>query len=48
MILDESSFDITAAPGVKVPSGYGDHFRSFDGRERKLVVEGVGGPSWFT
>ena len=48
LLHDESSFDITAAPGVKVPSGYGDHFRSFDGRERKLVVEGVGGPSWFT
>lgn len=48
LLHDESSFDITAAPGVRVPSGYGDHFRSFDGRERKLVVEGVGGPSWFT
>ncbi len=48
LLHDEFSFDITAAPGVKVPSGYGDHFRSFDGRERKLVVEGVGGPSWFT
>jgi hypothetical protein len=48
LLHDESSFDITVAPGVKVPSGYGDHFRSFDGKERKLVVEGVGGPSWFT
>jgi Sulfatase len=48
LLHDESSFDITAAPGVVVPSGYRDHFRSFDGNERKLRVEGVGGPSWFT
>ena len=33
---------------MKVPSGYQKHFRSFDGRSRKLVVEGAGGPSWFT
>jgi hypothetical protein len=48
LLHDESSFDITAAPGVAVPSGYRDHFRSFDGKERRLLVEGVGGPSWFT
>jgi hypothetical protein len=48
LLHDESSFDITAASGVKVPSGYRDHFRSFDGKERQLLVEGVGGPSWFT
>jgi hypothetical protein len=48
LLHDESSFDITAAPGIKVPSGYRSHFQSFDGRARKLVVEGVGGPSWFT
>ena len=48
LLHDESSFDITAAPGIKVPSGYRDHFRSFDGKARKFVVEGVGGPSWFT
>jgi len=48
LLHDESSFDITVAPGVKVPSGYRRHFQSFDGKERKLVVEGVGGPSWFT
>ena len=48
LLHDESSFDITAAPGIKVPGGYQDHFRSFDGKARKLVVEGVGGPSWFT
>jgi Sulfatase len=48
LLHDESSFDITLAPGIAVPSGYHDHFRSFDGRERKLRVEGVGGPSWFT
>jgi len=48
LLHDESSFDITAAPGIKVPSGYGNHFQSFDGKARKLVVEGAGGPSWFT
>lgn len=48
LLHDESSFDITVAPGMKVPSGYENHFRSFDGKARKLVVEGAGGPSWFT
>ena len=31
-----------------MPAGYNSHFQSFDGKARKLVVEGVGGPSWFT
>ena len=48
LLHDESSFDITAAPGIKVQPGYDRHFQSFDGKARKLVVEGVGGPSWFT
>jgi len=48
LLHDESSFDITAAPGIKVPPGYHRHFRSFDGAARKLLVEGAGGPSWFT
>lgn len=48
MIHDESSFDIRIAQGVKVPAGYGDHFRSYDGKARSFVVEGNGGPSWFT
>ena len=48
LLHDESSFDITVAPGIKVPPGYQNHFRSFDGTARKLVVEGAGGPSWFT
>jgi hypothetical protein len=48
LLHDESSFDITVAPGIKVPPGYHEHFRSFDGTARKLVVEGAGGPSWFT
>ena len=48
LIHDESSFDIRVAPGIKVPSGYGAHFKSFDGKERNFVVEGAGGPSWFT
>jgi Sulfatase len=48
LIHDESSFDIRVAPGIKVPSGYGSHFLSFDGKERNFIVEGAGGPSWFT
>jgi hypothetical protein len=48
LLHDESSFDITAAPGMKVPADYHRHFQSFDGKARRLVVEGAGGPSWFT
>jgi hypothetical protein len=48
LLHDESNFDITAIPGVNVPPGYQNHFRSFDGKTRKLIVEGNGGPSWFT
>jgi hypothetical protein len=48
LIHDESSFDIRMAPGIKVPAGYGAHFKSFDGKERNFLVEGNGGPSWFT
>jgi hypothetical protein len=48
MVHDESSFDIRVAPGIKVPAGYGSHFRSFDGKTRHFVVEGAGGPSWYT
>ena len=46
MIHDESSFDIRQASGVKVPPGYGSHFKSFDGRERKFMAESSGGASW--
>lgn len=46
MIHDESSFDIRQAAGVKVPPGYGAHFRSFDGKERKFLAESSGGASW--
>jgi len=48
LILDESSFDISAVPGVKVPPDYRRHFRSFDGKERSLLIEGAGGPTWYT
>lgn len=47
MVLDESSFDITAAPGIRVPPGYRQHFRSFDGKSRSFVVEASGGPTWY-
>jgi len=48
MVLDESSFDITAAPGIRVPPHYREHFHSFDDKERAFVVEGTGGPTWYT
>ena len=48
MVHDESSFDIRQASGIKVPKGYGSHFKSFDGKERKFLAESNGGPSWFT
>ena len=48
LVHDESSFDIRVAPGLKLPPGYGSYFRSFDGKERKFIVEGNGGPSWYT
>ena len=48
MVFDESSFDIRAIPEVKIPPGYGAHFKSSDGRQRSLIVEGAGGPSAFT
>jgi hypothetical protein len=48
MVHDESSFDISAVPGIRVPPDYRRHFESFDGRIRSFTVEGVGGPSWYT
>lgn len=48
MIHDKSSFDIREAAGIKVPKGYGSHFKSFDGKERRFLAESNGGPSWFT
>jgi hypothetical protein len=48
MVFDESSFDITMIPNVKVPPSYHERFRSFDGKRRSFVVEGAGGPSWYT
>lgn len=48
MIHDESSYDIRSAPGIKVPSGYGNHFVSADGKARKFITEANGGSSWLT
>lgn len=48
MVLDESSFDITMAPGIKVPANYTDHFLSHDGKKRLLLTEATGGPTWYT
>jgi hypothetical protein len=46
MIHDESSWDIRQAGGVKVPAGYGSHFKSYDGKERGFMPESSGGASW--
>jgi hypothetical protein len=48
MLLDEASFDVTAAPGVKVPPGYADYFTSIDGARRVMIAEATGGPTWYT
>ncbi|MES2749985.1 MAG: LTA synthase family protein [Pseudomonadota bacterium] len=48
MVLDESSFDITAAPGIKVPENYRDFFKSADGKQRSFMTESSGGPTWYT
>lgn len=48
MIHDESSFDIRQARGIKVPQGYGSHFKSSDGKSRTFMAESSGGASWFT
>ena len=48
MLLDESSFDVTSAPDIKVPSGYSDYFKSSDGKQRTMIAESTGGPTWYT
>jgi phosphoglycerol transferase MdoB-like AlkP superfamily enzyme len=48
MLLDESSFDISAVPGVKLPPGYSDYFKSIDGKQRTMIAEATGGPTWYT
>ena len=48
MVFDEGSFDISRLAGVKVAAGYQDYFRSIDGKSRAFLVEGAGGPSWYT
>src|SRR6478609_5209628 len=47
MMLDESSFDVTAAPGIKVPAGYTDYFKSSDGKQRTMIAKSTGGPTWY-
>ncbi len=48
LLLDESSFDVSQAPGIKVPEGYTDFFKSADGKTRTFVAEATGGPTWYT
>ena len=37
MVFDESSFDASMMPNVKLPPGYRDRFRSSDGKLRSFV-----------
>jgi phosphoglycerol transferase MdoB-like AlkP superfamily enzyme len=48
LLLDESSFDVTSAPDIKVPAGYTDYFKSSDGKQRTMIAESTGGPTWYT
>ena len=48
MVFDESSFDASMLPNVSIPPNYRERFRSSDGKIRSFLVEGAGGPSWFT
>ena len=48
LLLDESSFDVSSAPGIKVPTGYADFFKSIDGKQRTMIAESTGGPTWYT
>jgi len=48
LVLDESSFDMSPVPGIKLPPDYQRRFQSFDGKNRSLMVEGAGGPTWYT
>ena len=48
LLLDELSFDVSKAPGIKVPDGYTDFFKSADGKTRAFVAEATGGPTWYT
>ncbi len=48
MIHDESSFDVRQAKGIKLPLGYGSHFKSTDGKSRTFMPEISGGASWAT
>lgn len=48
LLLDESSFDVTTAPDIKVPPGYADFFKSADGKRRTMIAESTGGPTWYT
>ncbi len=48
MVLDESSFDMSAVPGIKVPGDYRNFFASADGQQRSFVAESSGGPTWYT
>ena len=48
LVFDEFELRCHAYAGNQGQTELRQHFRSFDGKERKLLVEGAGGPSWLT
>ena len=48
MVFDEFELRIRAIPEVKIPPVTARTSKSSDGKQRSLIVEGAGGPSWFT
>ena len=48
LVLDESSFDISARPGRQGAARLSEPLPLVDGKERAFLVEGAGGPTWYT
>ena len=48
LVLDESSFDITARPASRCRPVTAAISSRSTARQRSLIVEGAGGPTWFT
>src|SRR5262249_55281833 len=48
LVFGEGGFAGTTVPHRKSAANYRERFRSSDGKTRAFVVEGAGGPSWYT
>src|SRR5262249_57755745 len=47
-VVEGGGLEARRMPGVGGPRNYRERFRSSDGRIRAFIVEGAGGPSWYT